>query len=177
MALPPALRSLADYLASPPGRRLEGKLIRYTGHSAYSYLFGLDRGRVGLRPASGYRPPLALTTIGNRSGRLHTVGLAYYELDGSWAVIGSAGGAETEPHWVSNARANPAAWVHLHRRTTPVLADVLEGKTKQPYWTHITARAPIFEQFQASVRRDIPIVMLRPRQPAGGSPQTSPLES
>ena len=46
-----------------------------------------------------------LTTIGHRSGRLHTVALAYFPIDHGWAVVGSAGGSEHEPHWVRNARA------------------------------------------------------------------------
>jgi hypothetical protein len=64
---------------------------------------------------------------------------------------------------VRNVRANPAAFVHLRRRCTPVLAEVLEGAAKQPLWSMITTRVPLFEQFQANVSRDIPIVVLRPR--------------
>ena len=44
------------------------------------------------------------------------------------APLGSAGGSEVEPHWVRNLRDNPAAWVHLHRRTTPALGEVLDGE-------------------------------------------------
>jgi deazaflavin-dependent oxidoreductase (nitroreductase family) len=86
------------------------------------------------QPGWRYRAPLALTTIGRRSGRFHTVGLAYYDEGDGWVVVGSAGGSEVEPHWVRNIRANPAAWVHLHRHTTPVLAHVLEGEAKRPLW-------------------------------------------
>jgi deazaflavin-dependent oxidoreductase (nitroreductase family) len=148
-----------EFLGTPRGRRIDAQLVRYAGHSPYSYLYGLDLGSSSRR----YRPPLALTTIGRRSGRLHTVTLAYYEIDGAWAVVGSAGGSETEPHWVANVRADPAAWVHLHRRSTPVLAEVLDGDAKRPIWDAITARVPLFGSFQQGVRRDIPIVVLRPR--------------
>ena len=106
---------------------------------------------------------LVLTTIGRRSGRLRTVALAYHDVDDAWAVVGSAGGSETEPQWVRNVRANPAAWVHLHRRATPVLAEVLDGEAKRPVWDTITERVPLFASFQAGVQRDIPIVVLTPR--------------
>ena len=163
MTVPRAVRPLMNFLGSPRGMRIDAQALKYTGHSPYSILFRLDMRRPGSPPSTPYRPPLALTTIGHRSGRLHTVGLAYYDIDDGWAVVGSAGGSAREPHWVRNVRANPAAFVHLHRRRTPVLAEVLEGVAKQPLWSMITTRVPLFEQFQASVARDIPIVVLRPR--------------
>jgi deazaflavin-dependent oxidoreductase (nitroreductase family) len=163
MTVPRVVRPVMNYLGSPRGTRIDAKAIKYTGHSPYSVLFRLDMRRRGTPPSSPYRPPLALTTIGRRSGRLHIVGLAYYDIDDGWAVVGSAGGSATEPHWVRNVRANPAAFVHLHRRTTPVLAEVLDGAAKQPIWSMITAKVPLFAQFQANVSRDIPIVVLRPR--------------
>jgi deazaflavin-dependent oxidoreductase (nitroreductase family) len=161
MTVPKPLRPLLEYLETPDGRRLDGKIIRYSGHSLYSQLYRVET--TGEWWPKTYRPPLALTTIGWRSGRLHTVGLAYFDLDGAWAVVGSAGGSETEPHWVRNLRHNPTAWVHLQRRTTPVLGEVLEGEAKRPVWQRFAARAPVFDKFQSGVARDIPIVVLRPR--------------
>jgi deazaflavin-dependent oxidoreductase (nitroreductase family) len=162
MTVPRVVRPLYDFLGTPRGNRLDANVLRYSGHSPYSYLYGLEMSP-GRRRATPYRPPLALTTIGRKSGRLHTVGLAYFEFDGEWVLVGSGGGSNVEPHWVRNSRANPAAWVHLHRRTTPVLAEVLDGDAKQPFWTRISKKAPIFDEFQASVDRDIPLVVLRPR--------------
>ncbi len=162
MTVPGPARPLLEFLASPRGNRVDAQVLRFTGHSPYAYLYGMDMGRRGWR----YRAPLALTTIGRRTGRLHTVGLAYYEVEdgAAWAVVGSAGGSEVEPHWVRNLRDNPVAWVHLHRRTTPVLAEVLDGDAKRPIWEAITAQVPLFDSFQAGVQRDIPIVVLRPRR-------------
>lgn len=162
MAVPGPARPLLEFLASPRGSRVDAQVLRFTGHSPYAYLYGMDMGRRGWR----YRAPLALTTIGRRTGRLHLVGLAYYRVEHgeAWAVVGSAGGSESEPHWVRNVRDNPVAWVHLHRRTTPVLAEVLDGDAKRPLWEAITAQVPLFDSFQAGVQRDIPIVVLRPRQ-------------
>jgi F420H(2)-dependent quinone reductase len=166
--LPGPARPVLEFFASPRGGRIDAQLLRLTGHSPYAYLYGMDMGRRGWR----YRAPLALTTIGRRSGRLRTVGLAYYDVDddrgdgdAAWAVVGSAGGSEVEPHWVRNVRDNPVAWVHLHRRTTAVLAAVLDGDAKRPIWDAITAQVPLFDSFQAGVQRDIPVVVLRPRRP------------
>jgi deazaflavin-dependent oxidoreductase (nitroreductase family) len=163
MTLPRIAKPLIDALGSPRGWRFDAKVLEVTGHSPYAYLYGMEMSPKMLRRASRYRAPLALTTIGRRSGRLHTVGLAYYEIDDAWAVVGSAGGSEVEPQWVRNLRENPAAWVHLHRRMTPVSAEVYDGAAKQPIWTQITAQAPLFDKFQSGVQRDIPIVALRRR--------------
>jgi hypothetical protein len=40
---------------------------------------------------------------------------------------------------------------------------VLDGEAKRPVWNAITERVPLFDSFQAGVRRDIPIVVLTPR--------------
>jgi deazaflavin-dependent oxidoreductase (nitroreductase family) len=159
MTLRQPARSLFDFLGSARGRHVDAKFVHLTGYSPYGYLYGKNMGRQGRA-----KPPMNLTTIGHRSGQLHTVALAYFPIDDGWAVVGSAGGSETEPHWVRNARANPAAWVRLHRRTTPVLATVLDGVAKKPIWDEITSRVPLFDSFQDGVTRDIPIVVLRPRQ-------------
>ena len=100
MTGPRAVRPLMRFLGSPRGMRIDAQALKYTGHSPYSILFRLDMRRPGSPPSTPYRPPLALTTIGHRSGRLHTVGLAYYDIDDGWAVVGSAGGSAREPHWV-----------------------------------------------------------------------------
>jgi deazaflavin-dependent oxidoreductase (nitroreductase family) len=149
-----------EFLGTRRGQHVDAKLVSLTGHSAYGYLYGRNMGGKGRH----YRAPMSLTTIGHRSGALHTVALAYQVIDDGWAVVGSAGGSEIEPHWVRNARANPAAWVRLHRRTVPVSAAVLDGAAKKPIWDEITARVPLFGAFQDGVTRDIPVVVLRPKK-------------
>jgi deazaflavin-dependent oxidoreductase (nitroreductase family) len=161
VSLRPSVRPVFAFLGTPRGQKLDATILRRSGHSPYAYLYGRDMDQRGWR----YRAPLALTTIGRRSGRFHTVGLAYYDEGDGWVVVGSAGGSEVEPHWVRNIRANPAAWVHLHRHTTPVLAHVLEGEAKRPLWDGITERVPLFDRFQEGVTRDIPLVVLTPRLP------------
>ena len=159
MALPQPQRLLLSWLGTARGHRVDSRILDLTGHSPYSYLYGKDLGA----SRKGYRPPMNLTTIGRRSGKRHTVALAYFPVDDGWAVVGSAHGSPAEPHWVRNARVNSAAWVRLDRHTTPVIASVLEGEARAPIWAMITARAPLFAEFQAGVDREIPVVVLRPR--------------
>lgn len=170
--LPLPLRPLVRFLGTPRGARVDAALVRRTGHSPYSYLYGLRRHGRWVRRAGPYKAPLALTTTGRRSGKRRTVALAYAAVApqhdgdaGGWSVVGSNGGNPLEPQWVRNLRADPEAWVHLHRRTIAVRAEILEGDAKRALWDATVARAPVFATFQAAVERDIPIVVLRPRAP------------
>lgn len=162
MAVPRPLRPILRVLGTPRGIRFDAACVRRLGHSPYSYLYGFGMGDRPWRRATPYRAPLALTTTGRRSGRPRTVALAYYEVDGAWAVVGSNGGSAAEPQWVRNLRADPTAQVHLYRRATPVVAAVLDGEAKRDVWDAITAKVPLFARFQEGVTRDIPIVVLRP---------------
>ena len=89
MALRQPQRLLLSWLGTASGRRLDSRVLDRTGHSPYSCLYGKDLGA----QRSGYRPPMNLTTIGRRTGRRHTVALAYFPIDGGWAVVGSAHGS------------------------------------------------------------------------------------
>jgi deazaflavin-dependent oxidoreductase (nitroreductase family) len=154
------VRPLFGLLASRRGKRLDAWILEKTGRSPYAYLYGIN---AGFQSDRSNQVLLALTTIGRRTGRLHTVGLASYPVEAGWALVGSASGAPSEPHWVRNLRENPAAWITLRRRRIPVLAEVLDGERKRPLWERITATAPFFDEFQRKAQRDIPIVVLRPR--------------
>jgi len=52
-------------------------------------------------------PCLLLTTIGRRSGEKHTSPLFYTTAGDAYVIIGSKGGADTQPGWYLNLRANP----------------------------------------------------------------------
>src|ERR1700744_5109333 len=52
---------------------------------------------------------LLLTTTGAKSGQPRLSPLAYFRVDGKLLIIGSFAGADVNPGWVHNLRANPAA--------------------------------------------------------------------
>ena len=49
---------------------------------------------------------LLLTTTGAKSGQPRLAPLAYFTIDGKMIIIGSKAGADTNPDWVHNLRAN-----------------------------------------------------------------------
>ena len=56
---------------------------------------------------------LLLTTTGAKSGQPRVSPLAYFRIDGKLIIIGSFAGADVNPAWVHNLRANPSAQVEI----------------------------------------------------------------
>ena len=77
--------------------------------------FHANDGKVG-GPFEGATLVL-LTTTGAKSGQQRLSPLAYLTVDGKIFVIGSYGGADVDPAWVHNLRANRAAHVELGTAT------------------------------------------------------------
>ncbi len=56
---------------------------------------------------------LLLTTTGAKSGQPRLAPLAYLTIDDKIIIIGSKAGADTNPDWVHNLRANPRAHIEV----------------------------------------------------------------
>ena len=56
---------------------------------------------------------LLLTTTGAKSGQPRLAPLAYLTIDGKMIIVGSKAGADTNPAWVHNLRANPRAHIEV----------------------------------------------------------------
>ena len=125
------------------GQRFDAICVRWLGHSPFSYLLSSQHGLP-------YRRPLALTTTGRKTGRGHTIAISHGRTDGdAYTLVASNGGADREPHWLGNLRADPRAVVHVARKRVNVTADILEGDAKLPLWAEITERAPVYARYQA----------------------------
>jgi len=63
-------------------------------------------------PVRGCRPAAA-DHDGAKSGQPRVSPLAYFRIDGKLLIIGSFAGADVNPAWVHNLRANPSAHVEF----------------------------------------------------------------
>lgn len=106
-------------------------------------------------PMAG-REPLLLTTTGAKSFAERTVVLGHRKYGDAYAVIASNNGADTEPHWFANLRANPVATVELGPEKFKVKARVTEGAER----AQVAKLIDYYERQQALVTREIPIVVL-----------------
>jgi deazaflavin-dependent oxidoreductase (nitroreductase family) len=105
---------------------------------------------------------LLLTTTGAKSGEPRISPLAYFRIDGKLLVIGSFAGADIDPSWVHNLRANPAAHVEIGTDSSDVTARELRSAERDELFGKITAAAPVFAEYQAKVSRVIPVFELQP---------------
>jgi deazaflavin-dependent oxidoreductase (nitroreductase family) len=105
---------------------------------------------------------LLLTTTGAKSGQPRLSPLAYFRIDGKLIIIGSYAGADVNPAWVHNLRANPSAHIEVGTDSSDVTARELPPAERDEMFPKITAVASGFAEYQAKTSRVIPLFELQP---------------
>jgi deazaflavin-dependent oxidoreductase (nitroreductase family) len=77
-------------------------------------------------------------------------------------VVGSWGGAATDPSWVRNLRANPLAKLRRGREVCEVAAHEAGGAERDRLWELVTAAFPLYATYQRRTSRLIPLFVLEP---------------
>ena len=121
--------------------------------------FRSNHGKVG-GPFAGH-DLLLLTTRGAKSGLSRLVPLSYLAIDGSMILVGSLAGAEVDPAWAHNLRANPRAHIDLGTQSYDVLARELPRPERDATFPTVTAMEPIYAEYQAKTDRAIPLFEVR----------------
>jgi deazaflavin-dependent oxidoreductase (nitroreductase family) len=104
---------------------------------------------------------LLLTTTGAKSGQPRLSPLAYLTIDGKTIIVGSKAGADTNPHWVHNLRANPRAHVEVGTDAYDVVARELPDDERDATYPKIVEIAPGFGDYQSKTSRKIPLFELQ----------------
>jgi deazaflavin-dependent oxidoreductase (nitroreductase family) len=105
---------------------------------------------------------LLLTTTGAKSGQPRVSPLAYQRVDGRMLIVGSYRGADVDPAWVHNLRANPRARIEVGTDAYDVAARELPSDERASAWAQIIAVAPGFGEYQANTSRVIPLFEMTP---------------
>jgi deazaflavin-dependent oxidoreductase (nitroreductase family) len=105
-------------------------------------------------------PLLLLHSTGARTGKERVNPIMYQAVGDSFAVFASKAGADTNPDWFHNLKANPEARVEVGTETLEVTARVLSDEERAPIWEEQKARYPGFADYEANTDRVIPVVML-----------------
>jgi deazaflavin-dependent oxidoreductase (nitroreductase family) len=121
--------------------------------------FRANGGKVG-GPFEGATLVL-LTTTGAKSGQPRLAPLAYLTIEGKTIIIGSKAGADTNPDWVHNLRANPSAHIEVGSDAYDVTARELPPEERDEVYPKIVALAPGFGDYQAKTSRVIPLFELQ----------------
>ncbi|MGI5273556.1 nitroreductase family deazaflavin-dependent oxidoreductase [Nonomuraea sp. CA-218870] len=103
---------------------------------------------------------LLLTTTGARSGRRVTTPVMYLEDGGRLVVIASKGGADDNPAWYHNLRANPEVTVEVGTETYEAKATVVDRGERDRLYARMVEKAPGFADYETKTTRVIPVIAL-----------------
>lgn len=134
--------------------------------SLHRALYRLTGGRIGNRLVSN--DMLLLTTRGHVTGRDHTIPLLYLRDGDRLVVIASYGGRPGHPTWYHNLVADPVVLAQVDRTRTQMLARTATAPEHAEWWPRVVRAYPGYADYQSRTERQIPVVLLEPRNEAEG---------
>ncbi|HEX6233192.1 MAG TPA: nitroreductase family deazaflavin-dependent oxidoreductase [Jiangellaceae bacterium] len=105
-------------------------------------------------------PTLLLTTRGRKTGKLRRTALIYGRDGDRYVVVGSNGGARTNPDWYFNLREHPDVTVQVEGEVFAARARPADPEERPRLWRIMTQIWPTYETYQARLKREIPVVVL-----------------
>ena len=121
--------------------------------------FRANEGRVGGMFEGA--PLLLLHHVGARTGTGRVTPLMYQSIDDGFAIFASKAGADDNPDWLYNLKANPDTTVEIGAGVVTVKARVAEGDEHNAIWGAQKAAWPQFAEYEQKTSRDlIPVVVL-----------------
>ena len=108
-------------------------------------------------------PVIIVTHTGNKTGAIRKTPLMRVKDGARYVLVGSMGGAPTDPVWVENLRANPS--VELRDLTVVQsmrVREVTDEAERARLWTLAVAAFPPYEEYQAKTSRRIPVFVAEP---------------
>ena len=109
-------------------------------------------------------PVVVFSTRGAKSGKVRKQPLMRVENGGAYLMVGSQGGAPTNPAWVANLRAAPdQVTVQDGPEPWDGVARELSGQERQEWWERAVAAFPDYAAYQEKTDRQIPIFLVERR--------------
>lgn len=108
-------------------------------------------------------PLLLLHSVGATSGKERVNPMMYQAVGTGYAVFASKAGADTNPDWFYNLKANPHARIEVGNELIEVVARVLNDQEREPIWSEQKRLYPGFADYERKTSRAIPVVILEPR--------------
>ena len=106
---------------------------------------------------------IVLWTLGAKSGKVRKTPLVRVtDGEGRYAVVGSQGGAPTNPSWVHNLRAHPVARLQEGAEVRELTVREVTGEEKARWWRRAAVVWPDYDEYQAGTSREIPLFVLEP---------------
>ena len=106
---------------------------------------------------------VVLITTGRQSGQVREAPLLAFEDGDRIVLVASKNGADREPGWVWNLRADPEARVRVGASVRDVHAHEAEGEERVRLWARAVEAYPGYELYQRKTTRRLPVIVLEPR--------------
>ena len=108
-------------------------------------------------------PVILMTHVGHKTGAIRKSPLMRAKDGDRYILVGSQGGAPTDPAWVHNLRANPKVEI---RDLTVVRAmqvsEVTDATERARLWKIAVAAYPPYAAYQTKTTRQIPVFVATP---------------
>jgi deazaflavin-dependent oxidoreductase (nitroreductase family) len=108
-------------------------------------------------------PVIIVTHIGNKTGAIRKTPLMRVKDGANYVLVGSVGGAPTNPVWVYNLRANPTIELRDHTVAQPMRArEVADAAERARLWDLAVSAYPPYADYQKRTTRQIPVFVAEP---------------
>ncbi|HKA62188.1 MAG TPA: nitroreductase/quinone reductase family protein [Methylomirabilota bacterium] len=109
-------------------------------------------------------PVIIVTHTGNKSGAIRKTPLMRVKDGANYVLVGSMGGAPTNPVWVYNLRTRPDVEIRDHTAVQPMRVREVSDETERArLWKVAVAAFPPYEEYQGKTARRIPVFLAEPR--------------
>lgn len=110
-------------------------------------------------------PVIIVSMRGAKSGSVRKIALMRVEHEGSYLLVASKGGAETNPDWYSNLLANPRQ-VTVQDGPEPHWVEVreIDGSEYDEWWKRAVEAFPPYSEYREKTSRRIPLLVAEPLQ-------------
>ncbi len=129
----------------------------------HAAIYRKTKGRIGGKVGS--QPLMLLTTTGRKSGLERTTPVGYHEDNGDYVIVAlGPSGSLKHPAWYLNLTKRPTATVQVRDRIFRASAETASPEERARLWPIVVERAASVAKYQAKVEREIPLVVLSPKQ-------------
>ncbi len=110
-------------------------------------------------------PVIIVTNTGNKTGGIRKTPLMRVKDGANYVLVGSQGGAPTNPVWVYNLRANPNVEVRDLTVVQPMRVREVENEAERARLWELAIKAfPPYEEYQKKTTRKIPVFLAEPKR-------------
>ena len=108
-------------------------------------------------------PVIIVTNRGNRTGGVRKTPLMRVKDGNNYLLVGSRGGAPTNPQWVYNLRGESNVEIQDETEVYKMRVRELEnGEERTRLWNLAVAAFPPYQEYQKSTSRRIPVFLAEP---------------